>query len=134
MPFIFTLYVLYWMVARFNKKRLISRLLQYSRHREMSGLNDGKEIHESKSSIFIYAFYQPSLSPKFNHHSCVAQAKNLRVMLDSFLFLTPQIQSCQLYPVNEPQFQPHLSLSTCTTSTLTKPYALSPGPLRQSLN
>lgn len=89
MSFIFTLYVLYWMVTRFNKKRLISRLLQYSRYREMSGLNDGKEIHESKSSIFIYAFLSlPYLINSITIHT-VAQAKNLRVMLDSFLFLTP---------------------------------------------
>lgn len=77
------------MVTRFNKKRLISRLLQYSRYREMSGLNDGKEIHESKSSIFIYAFLSlPYLINSITVH-VVAQAKNLRVMLDSFLFLTP---------------------------------------------
>lgn len=85
------------------------------------------------SKVFLYTLFPrlPYLINLITIHA-VTQAKNLRVILDSFLFLIPQIWTCQLYPVNEPQFQPHLSLSTCTTPTLTKPYSLLPGPLRQS--
>lgn len=65
------------------------------------------------SKVFLYMLFPrlPYLINLITIHA-VPQAKNLRIILDSFLFLIPQIWTCQLYPANEPQFQPHLGLPT----------------------
>lgn len=133
-----TLYILYWAVTRVNKRRLISRLLQDSRQEVMRGLDNmvGATDTGGRKQVqntFIYDFSQSSSCHKFNNYSQSYSSHKLKLCLTLFFFSLFTSSHCSSI-LNMSQFQPHLSLSTLTTSTLTKPPLLPPGPWKVSPN